>query len=513
MEINIKEKTRLDIKSEKIKEIIRYDENGIPIFPAFVNKSWYYGNNEYIEIRSPIDQNIIAKVPKVDYETVEKEIDRLYNDRFIIRDTPGYKRIEGFLKTIDLINENIEDFVNVLMINVGKTKSQAIGEINSTIERLKRINLDVKKIYGEYQPGDWSSDYLESEGIIKREPLGLILAISPFNYPLFDSVSKIISVLLAGNSLLLKPPSLDPLPVILYYRMMELSGLPTASFSLITVPGRDMNKITSNKKISGILFTGSTETGEEIIKNSGIKQYLMELGGGDPVFVLNDTDIDYTAQRIVNGVTSFSGQRCDSIKIILVESDIYDRFKNRLLEEVSKVKIGDPRDPDIDFGPIMEIKTVDELMKGIEDAKSNGGKIIYGGNRFNNYIEPTIIEIDKNNVEKLYLFNKEIFLAVSILVKIDNIEEAINIANKRRYGLDASIFGNDINKIRKIIRYIDVGSIYINDFPRHGIGYYPYGGRKDSGIGREGVSYSIEGTTTYKTVVYNYKNKKVWNYV
>ncbi|MGC9079164.1 MAG: aldehyde dehydrogenase family protein [Nanopusillaceae archaeon] len=515
MAIEILGEAKLEIKSEEIKSIIRYDIDNIPIFPAFINGEWYYGKGEYINIVSPIDQSVIAKVPKVPYELVEKEIDRLYNEgRWIIRDTPGFKRLEGFQRTIDLIQRNIEDFINVLMINVGKTRSQAQGEINATIERIKRATIDVRKIFGEYISGDWSADSLESEAVVKREPIGLILGIAPFNYPLFDSVNKIIFSLLSGNALLFKPPSADPLPVILYFRVMELAGLPMKSVSLITIPGKEMNKILSNKKIGAILFTGSSETGEEIIRNSGIKQFLMELGGGDPAFVLSDADIDYAAQRIAIGITSFSGQRCDSIKLILVEEPVYERFKSRLIEELKKVKIGDPRDPNTNFGPVIDPKTIDELMYGIEDAKQKGGVVLYGGNRLGpTYFEPTLIEIGKERVQDLYLFNKEVFLSVALLVKVSDIDEAIKIANNRRYGLDASVFGHDIVKIRKIIRYLDVGAIYINDFPRHGIGYYPYGGRKDSGVGKEGLGYGFETTTTYKTIVYNFKGNNVWHYL
>ncbi|MFP3132183.1 MAG: aldehyde dehydrogenase family protein, partial [Candidatus Nanopusillus sp.] len=308
----LSEKPKIDIKSEELRKIIRYDSDGLPIFPAFINGEWYYGNGEYIIINTPIDLSPIAKVPKVQYEVVEKEIDRLYNERFNAKNYPGYLRVEKLLKTVellerysedfekDLMQKNYpgylrvekllktvellerysEDFENLLIINTGKTRKQALGEIESTLNRIKNIEIDYRKTVGDYLSGEFSQDYLESEGIIKREPLGLLLAITPFNYPLFDSVNKIIFSLLPGNTLIIKPPSLDPLPVILYIKLLELTGFPMKYISLITIPGKDMNKITPNKKISSIIFTGSTETGEEIIKNSGIKQYLMELGGG-----------------------------------------------------------------------------------------------------------------------------------------------------------------------------------------------------------------------------------------
>ncbi len=371
----------------------------------------------------------------------------------------------------------------------------------------------MRKLYGEYVPGDWSSESLETEAIVRREPLGVVLAITPFNYPLFDVVNKFVYSTVAGNAILIKPASKTPVPAILFARIAELAGFPRHALGILTIPGKDMDKVVSDRRIGVISFTGSTETGERVIRTGGVKQYVMELGGGDSAIVLDDADPVSTGQKLVTSITSYSGQRCDSIKFIFSEPGVYDKLKQTLLDELSKIKVGDPRE-DVNMGPIIDRGTVDELEFSVKDAQEKGARVLFGGKRLKeNYIEPTLIEASKEIVKNLYLYQKEVFLSVAVLVKVNNVDEAISLSNSRRYGLDASVFGEDINKIRKAIRLLEVGAVYINDFPRHGIGYFPFGGRKDSGLGREGIGYTIEYVTAYKTVVYNYKGKGVWEYM
>ena len=505
---------KLSELSEEFKDIYTIDPDGIPSFKTYLAGIWT-SSKDVEEIKSPIDLEVYARVPKLNYEMVDVTLETLYTKgKWEIRDMPGEKRLEVFNRIAQLLDKYRQDFVNVLVVGNGKTPAAANGEVNASIERLIRADLDVRKLYGEYVPGDWSSESLESEAIVRREPLGVVLAITPFNYPLFDVVNKFVYSTVAGNAFILKPASATPLPAILFAKLALMAGFPKEALAVITVPGKEMDKIVSDKRISVISFTGSTETGEQVMKVGGIKQYVMELGGGDSALVMADADPKTTAQKIVIGITSYSGQRCDSIKFIFAEEAIYDKLKEALIEELKKVKVGDPRQEGVIMGPIIDPKTVDEFEYAVDDAVKKGGTILYGGKRLGpTYIEPTLIEISKDKVKDIYLYKKEVFLSIAVLVKVSNVDEAIQLSNGRRYGLDAAIFGNDINKIRKAIRLLEVGAIYINDYPKHGIGYFPFGGRKDSGIGREGIGYTIEYVTAYKTIVYNYKGKGIWEYL
>jgi glyceraldehyde-3-phosphate dehydrogenase [NAD(P)+] len=289
------------------------------------------------------------------------------------------------------------------------------------------------------------------------------------------------------------------------------------------MPGRDTGTIVRDHRVSGISLTGSTETGVRLLKTAGIKQFVMELGGGDPAIVLEDAELPRAAQRIVAGITSYAGQRCDAIKLILAEKPVYQDLKRGIIGELRKVRVGDPRDEKTTMGPLIDEETAVELLRGVEDAVQKGGRVLYGGmnkknsremkNKGRNYIQPTLIEVSGENITEMLLYKNEVFAAVSLIMPVENIDEAISTANGRRYGLDAAVFGKDVNKIRRLTRRLDVGAIYVNDNPRHGIGYYPFGGRKDSGIGREGIGYTIEYVTSHKSVIYNYKGKGVWEYL
>ncbi|MEM1683378.1 MAG: NADP-dependent glyceraldehyde-3-phosphate dehydrogenase [Ignisphaera sp.] len=503
-----------ELRGDLFREIAE-EVDGIHVFKTFLAGEWVSGSS-FMDVRSPIDLSVIGRVPKLSWSDVDRALDKVYRvGRWSVRDLPGWRRLEILEKIGDLIEKYREDFVNLLIINTGKTRSQAQGEINASIDRLRRADLDARKIFGDYIPGDWDQTTVETEAIVRREPFGVVLAIIPFNYPLFDTVAKFTYSVVAGNAIVVKPPSVDPLPVILFAKVVEEAGFPREGFAVLTVPGRESTDLVSDRRIHVISFTGSSETGRKVIASAGIKQFVMELGGGDPAIVLEDADLDLAAERIALGIYSYAGQRCDAIKLVLVEDDVYLKLKEKLINNLSKVVVGDPRDEKTTMGPLIDPETVDKMLEAVKEAIERGGVILYGGKRLGaTYVEPTLIEVlDKNILKELKLYKDEIFAPVALITSFRDLDEAIELANGRRYGLDVSIFGYNIDKIRKLIRYLEFGAIYVNDMPRHGVGYYPFGGRKDSGIGREGIGYSIEHVTAYKTIIFNYKGRGIWRYL
>lgn len=489
--------------------------DGIYYFKTFLAGEWV-SSGEFFEVRSPIDLSVIGRVPKLSWRAVDETL-RIVHDvgRWRVRDIPGWVRLDLLEKIADLMEEHKEDLVETLVVNTGKTRPQAVGEVNASIDRLRRADLDARKIYGDYMPGDWDQSTVETEAIVRREPFGVVLAVIPFNYPLFDAVNKFTYSVVAGNAVVLKPPSLDPLPVLLFARLVEEAGLPKEAFAVLTIPGRESDKLVSDERISVISFTGSSKTGRNVLASAGVKQFIMELGGGDPVIVLEDADAELSAERIALGIYSYAGQRCDAVKLVLVEESLYDRVKEGIVSNLAKVVVGDPRDEKTLMGPLIEPRVADEMLEAVAEAVSKGGKILYGGRRLGpTYVEPTLIEFeDRKAMRETRLFSEEVFAPVALITSFRELEEAISIANSRRYGLDAAIFGQNIDKIRKLIRFLEFGAIYVNDIPRHGVGYYPFGGRKESGIGREGIGYSVEYVTAYKTIIYNYRGRGVWRYV
>lgn len=489
--------------------------DGIPHFKTYAGGEWIKGDREY-PVVSPIDGSIIAYVPRISVKYIDGALEVIYRKgRWEIRDTPGYKRLRILQRIADLLEQHAEAFAEALVYNAGKTYPQARGEVLASISRLRDASLDARKIAGEYLAGDWDSSTLESEGIVRKEPYGVVLAIAPFNYPLFDAVSKFTFSAIAGNAVVIKPPSSDPLPVLMFAKLVEESGFPRNAFAITTIPGSEADALVADKRISVIAFTGSASTGKRVIRSAGIKQYIMELGGGDPAIVLADSDLKEVPRLIAAGIYSYAGQRCDAIKLILAEKPIYEGLKMSLIEELRKVVVGDPRESATTMGPLISGEAVDAMMAAIKDAEERGGRVLYGGKRLGpNYVEPTLIEItDHESLRTAKLYREEVFAPVALITPFEKLEEAMDLVNGRDQGLDLAVFSSNIDKVRYIVRYAEVGAIYVNDIPRHGIGYFPYGGRKESGIGREGIGYSIEHVMAMKTIIYNFRGKGIYHYL
>ncbi len=508
------ERNTLDIEDEFYRGIYTL-RNEVYDFKTYVCGEWVE-SSQWLPVKTPINNEVIGRVPKLGWDVINRALQIIHDvGRWKVRDLPGSERLELMGRIAELMEEHKEALIEALVINAGKTYAQAEGEVNASIDRLRRAELDARKIFGEYVPGDWDETTWETEAVVRKEPFGVALAVIPFNYPLFDTVSKVVYSMIPGNAVVVKPPSSDPLPVLMFGKIAEEAGIPKEAFAIFTVPGRESDKLVSDRRIHAITLTGSTETGIHVLSVAGIKQFVMELGGGDPAIVLRDADLETAAERIALGIYNYAGQRCDAVKLILVDEPIYEDFRERIVKKLSGLKVGDPRKPETQVGPLINGKAVDNMIEAVNEAVGKGGKLLVGGRRLGEtYVEPALIEVmDKEVLKGLTLYKGEVFAPVAIITDFGSDEEAIELVNGRDYGLDASIFGEDITRVRKFLRYLEVGAIYINDIPKHGVGYYPFGGRKASGIGREGIGYSVEHMTALKTIVYNYKGKGVWKYL
>jgi acyl-CoA reductase-like NAD-dependent aldehyde dehydrogenase len=257
-----------------------------------------------------------------------------------------------------------------------------------------------------------------------------------------------------------------------------------------------------------LTFTGSTEIGKRLSQVTGLKRLHMELGGKGSAIVLSDADLDLAAAETVKGSLSYSGQRCDAVSRVLVEEKVADVFVNKVLKETEAYKLGDPRDPSSKIGPLIDLSAAEAVHILVLDAMEKGAKLLTGGRHDGNYYYPTILDQVPLDAKIAW---EETFGPVIPIVRVKDADEAIELVNKSKYGLDSCVFTNDINLARKVAKRLEEGEITVNAAPRHGVGYYPFGGNKDSGIGREGIGYSIEEMTRLKTIVYNWRPAKVWN--
>jgi len=492
--------------AEAFKPIYELTDDAHLSFKMLLEASWVSTGNR-IEVRSPIDEGLIGYVPNSTKSEADRAVDAAFGNRNAIRTIPAVKKIEIFQRARELLLQNIESFVTILGLEAGKPRSNAEGEVKATAERLKLTPEEYGKIRGEHIPGDWSDETVGTDADVLREPLGVVLAISPFNYPLYITATKVIPALLAGNSVVVKTSSKDPLSFLMFSRLLELAGIPAACLNVITGRGPIGEYLAANEKISMLTFTGSTDVGRALAKVAGLKRLHMELGGKGCAIILKDANINLAATETVKGSLSYSGQRCDAISRVFVERDIADLFLKEILAEVATYEMGDPRDSSVKLGPLIDHGAVERVHDLVTDAVKKGATLLTGGKHQGNYYQPTVL--DKVPMDAKIMW-EETFGPVIPIGRVKDVDEAIQLANQSRFGLDSCVFTNDINLARKVAKRLEEGEVTINAAPRHGVGYYPFGGNKDSGIGREGIGYSIEEMTRLKTIVYNWKPAKVW---
>jgi glyceraldehyde-3-phosphate dehydrogenase [NAD(P)+] len=481
--------------------VYRVGRDGLPVFKMFIGGQWVESvSGETFAVDTPIDDSVVAYAQKGVERDVDEAVSAARSSRPRIRAIAAIDRIEIFHEAASIIEKNREDFVNVLMVEAGKPRADALGEITAVVERMRMTMEDVSKISGEYRPGDWSTDTMGKVAIVLREPIGTVGAIGPFNYPLYIPAAKIIPALLSGNTVVVKPASETPLSQLLLARALEEAGVPAGSLDVVTGPGRIGSYIAAHEDVGMVSFTGSTEVGREIASIAAHKRLHLELGGKAYAIVLDDADLDLAAEKCVAGSLRNVGQRCDAISAILVMEIVADRFVELVLKFVDKVRAGDPRLEGVTMGPLINKASAERVNSLVVDAVAKGAKLLRGGRYHNCYHEPTVLDMVPRDARILW---EETFGPVVTVCRVRDEEEALDIASRSRYGLDSCVFTRDIYRMWKVVKQLQSGAVTVNDFPRHGVGYFPFGGVKDSGIGREGIGYSIEEMMVLKTVVLN----------
>jgi len=476
-------------------------EDGIPQFKMLIGGRWVTSQAGTEPVDSPADGSLVARVQTGTLENVEQAMQAVSTFGKKIRDIPAIDRINIFQQARDLLKQHKDEVVKTLVLEGGKTLRSAGGEVEATAQRLSLTMEEARKIYGDYIPGDWSEDTVGKIGLAIREPEGVVAAISPFNYPLYIAAAKIIPALLSGNSVVAKPASDTPVSLLLFARILQEAGIPEGSLNVITGPGGKLgDAIVSDERVNMVTFTGSTEVGIHVNSVMGLKKRHLELGGKGIAIVLRDADVQLAARKVVEGNLSNAGQRCDAVATVLVEESVADQLLQKVVEEAKKWRVGDPMDPATDMGPLINESAAKRVETLVQDAVSKGAKLLLGGKRSGCFFEPTVltdVPLDSR------IFNEETFGPVLVVNRVKNLDEALEIAKRPKYGLDSCVFSNNFYNMWKAAKAMDVGEVTINDNPKHGVGYFPFGGKKASGLGREGIGYSIDEMTHLKTIVFN----------
>ncbi len=465
-----------------------------------INGKWI-DKDEKIEVKNPFNGEVIDTVPAGTPEDVKKAIDAAVEGYEINRNLPVHKRVDILLKAAELMRGRHEELSRTIATEGSKTIKEARGEVTRAINTITLSGEEAKRILGETIPFDSMPGAENRVGYYYRFPIGVIAAITPFNDPLNLVAHKLGPIIAGGNSVVLKPATVTPLSALKLGEILLDAGLPPKILNIVTGYGHVIgDALVTDERIRMITFTGGPEAGKEIIKKAGLKKIGMELGSNCPVIVMDDCDLEKAVESCVSGAFWAVGQNCIGVQRLFVQKNIYDKFEEKFLERTKKMKVGFQLDEDTDMGPMItegEAKRVEEWIK---EAVKAGGTLLTGGQREGSVVQPTVM---KDVPKTCRLGHEEVFGPVVILYKIDNLDEAIGKANDVDYGLHAGIFTSNLSTAFKAIKEIDVGGIMINDSSDYRIDGMPFGGVKNSGLGREGIKFSLQEMTEPKVVCFN----------
>lgn len=472
-------------------------------FRNLINGEWCNSESEkFIEIYSPVDEKLVGKVPAMTQDEVNNVIKVAKNSKDKWKDTPVNERAKVLYKAADILEKRIEELSDILIREIAKDKKSAKSEITRTADYIRFTADSSKNIYGESMQGDNFPGFDRKKiSIVTNEPIGIVLAISPFNYPINLAASKIAPALVAGNTVVFKPATQGSLCGLYLAKVFQEAGIPNGVLNTITGRGSEIGDyIVTHPEIDFINFTGSSEIGIRISKITNMVPLLMELGGKDAAIVLKDADLDLAAKNIVDGAYSYSGQRCTAVKRVLVEEEVADILAEKVKILVEKLKVGNPNEEDTVIVPLIDEKAADFVWELINEAREMGAHLLVGGKREKNIIYPTLFD---NVTEEMRLAWEEPFGPVLPIIRVKDKDDAIRIANESQYGLQSCIFTNNIDDAFYISDKLEVGSVQINNKTERGPDHFPFLGVKASGIGVQGIKYSIEAMSRRKAIVIN----------
>ena len=458
-------------------------------------------SGDYIEIYSPVDGSLVGKVPAMNREDVDRAVSNARESMKSWAETPIYERARVFYQAADLLESNAEEIAHILTMEIAKDKKSAVFEVQRTADFLRYTADAGKGIAGEAINGDnFPGGSKTKVSYVSRVPLGTVLAISPFNYPINLSVTKVAPALIGGNTVLLKPATQGSISALYLARVMQEAGLPRGVLNTITGLGSTIGDyVVTHPGVNFINFTGSTEVGRHISKLSSMVPLMLELGGKDAAIVLPDADLDFAADNIVSGAYAYSGQRCTAVKRILTQENVADQLIPKLLSRIAKLPVGDPRDNAV-IVPLINSKAADFVMSLIDDAVAKGATVLTGGTRNGNLIQPALIDYVTTDMRLAW---EEPFGPVLPILRVKDMQDAIDIANRSEYGLQSSVFTKNIHDAFFVASQLEVGTVQINSKTERGPDHFPFLGVKASGMGTQGVKYAIEAMTRPKAVVFN----------
>jgi acyl-CoA reductase-like NAD-dependent aldehyde dehydrogenase len=465
----------------------------------FVDGRWCE-EGDVVEIRAPYDDTLIARVVQGRREHAEAAIAAAVKAFGTTRRLPAFERQRVLRRISAAIAERKEEFSRTLAQEAGKPIKGARIEVERAIFTFNVAAEESTRIYGEYLPLDWQEFTAGRWGIVRRFPLGPIAGITPFNFPINLVAHKVAPAIAAGCPMVLKPAPQTPLCSLLLAECVQQAGWPDGGLNVLPLSNEDAGLLVTDDRIKLISFTGSVPVGWDIKRRAGKKKVVLELGGNAAVIVHSDADLSYAADRCLTGGFAYAGQTCISVQRILVEHSVYGKFADLLIEGVKKLKVGDPLDDSTDVGPLIRESDAARTSTWIEEAVHAGARLLCGGNRKGLMVEPTVLTGTRPDMK---VNSQEVFGPVVTVEPYKDFDQALRMVNNSAYGMQAGIFTRDVKLLFQAYDELEVGGVIAGDVPSFRIDHMPYGGVKDSGLGREGLRYAIEEMTEPKLLVMN----------
>lgn len=457
-------------------------------------------SDQKIKVWNPEDNQLIGEIAAASKNDVLYAIEEAKEGFRISSALPVHERIAILNKAADYIEANFEEFTRVITLESSKTIREAEKEVRRCIETIRVSAEEARRIHGETIAFDQMPGSEDRIGYYYRFPIGIIAAITPFNDPLNLVAHKVGPAIASGNAIIVKPASVTPLSALKLAEAFDHAGLPKKILSVLPGSAAEIGDVlVTNPNIRMISFTGGLETGESITRKAGLKKISMELGSNSPAIVLKDADLDDAVPSIVSGAFWAAGQNCLGVQRVYIEEEIFDEFTNRFVKETEQYKVGSKASRETDMGPLITEKEAIRVESWVNEAVAMGATLLTGGTRDGAFYAPTVLADVPDHAR---IAKEEIFGPVVLLYSVSGLEDAIQKSNDVPYGLQAGIFTKNIDDAFDAIHKLEVGGIMINDSSDYRIDAMPFGGVKNSGLGREGVSFTIQEMTEPKVVTF-----------
>jgi acyl-CoA reductase-like NAD-dependent aldehyde dehydrogenase len=466
-------------------------------YKLLIDGEWI-GSGAPLEVKNKYDGSLVGVVPTATKDDLNRAIEAAQRTEDVMADMPAYKRAEILQRTAVLIRERAEDIAKTVAAEAGKALKFARAEVERAATVFVIAAEEAKRLHGETIPLDAVPAGEGYFGFWTRRPVGVIAAISPFNFPINLVAHKVAPAIASGNTLVLKPASTTPIAAVKLCQILQEAGMPAGTINLVVGGGGTVGEwLITDERIDKITFTGSPEIGRHILAVAGIKKVTLELGNNSPVVVAPDADLDFVAKRCALGAFYNSGQVCISVQRIYSQKQVFEPFSEKFVRATEAMVVGNPLDERVDVGPMIDSKEVDRIESWVKEAQGSGASVLTGGKRDGTVYYPTVLS---NVDEDMKVVAEETFGPVASVISSDDFETALAQANASKFGLQVGVFTKDIDRMLKAVRRLNFGGVIVNDAPNFRADHMPYGGNRQSGLGREGVKFAMEDMTNIQLV-------------